>query len=260
MSAPEIGLGSAPMTGAASALVAAMSHVGPERERNEDAVLLPGVILGAAAQGGWSGTIECGSATLVQVIDGMGGHGAGSWASVLAASTLNELAAAVPPGLEPDQGWLASAIQETADTITDVGALKPATRIMGAATAGLMLGHRTVLAFNVGDCRVYVWEDGYLSLLTTDHRSRAGGGLTRSLGGTGTREVVTPDVVTMDRTVDRRYLLCSDGLTDTLEFEVLRELIAVDPVTSAASGLVAAAVDAGSHDNVTVAVVDVGSA
>ena len=245
---------------APGAFVAAWTDVGPQRERNEDAVLVAGLILGGADRGRWAGPVEPSPTSVVAVFDGMGGHGAGSVAAVLAAAMLNEHAATRAGGGGHDQAWLETALQACADTVTDVGSLRPETRIMGAVVAGLLLGRHTVLAFNVGDARVYVYEGGYLSQLTTDHRSSSSGRLTRSLGGTGVREAVAPDVVDMDRRVTRRYLLCSDGLSDTLDFDVLRDLVAAESATTAAEALVAAAVSAGSHDNVTVAVVDVGAA
>jgi serine/threonine protein phosphatase PrpC len=241
-------------------MVAAVTDVGPTRARNEDAVCLPGVLLGAAPRGRWNGLVECGPRAIVQVIDGMGGHGGGSIASVLSGLMVNEIIAQSGPivaGSEPDESWVSGLLQRTGDTVVDVGALRPETQIMGAATAGLVLGSRSTLVFHVGDCRAYVLEDGYLSLLTADHRSRSGGGLTRSIGGTGRRETVATDFLSMDRAAARRYLLCTDGLTDTLDFDAIRESLSADSVTRAALQLVEAACAAGSSDNVTVIVVDV---
>lgn len=248
----------APTSEVSSVAVAAVTDVGPTRERNEDAVLVPGVVLGGASRGRWAGMVDCGAGAVVQVIDGMGGHGAGSIASVLAATMMNEFTAARPVAAEPDSEWLAQRIQAVGDAVTDFGALDPRTKIMGAVAAGLIIGKRTVLVYNVGDCRVYVLEDGYLSLLTTDHRGRTGG-LTRSLGGTGKRETVEADMIPMDRSAFRRYLLCSDGLTDTLEFDAIREAVQAGTVAQAATRLVTEAVAAESRDNVTVLVADVGA-
>lgn len=243
-----------------SVQVGMATDVGPTRKRNEDAAVLPGVVLGAADRGRWQGELSPGPCAIVQVIDGMGGHGAGSVAATLCALSVNESAAQDPrpdPEDEPDPAWLTATLQRASDLVVDVGQLSPATQIMGAATAGIVVGHRTVLVFNVGDCRVYVLEDGYLSLLTSDHRARGSGGLTRSIGGTGRREQVVPDVIDMDRSVPRRYLLCSDGLTDTLDFEQILAGVATGNPMDAADALVAAAVAAGSRDNVTVITVDV---
>ncbi|MGH3244627.1 MAG: hypothetical protein ACRDOI_00200, partial [Trebonia sp.] len=53
--------------------------------------------------------------------------------------------------------------------------------------------------------------------------------------------------------------ICSDGLFSELPDEVILALLAVGPPEQAADALVAAANDAGGHDNVTVVVVDIES-
>lgn len=247
----------------APVIAAVVTDIGPTRKRNEDAALVPGVIFGGADRSRWSGELQPGPRAVVQVIDGMGGHGSGSVASTLTALAVNEQAALLPAPdstVAPDPAWVSQTMQRAADLVVDVGALSQATQIMGAATAGIVVGRAELLAFNVGDCRVYVLDDGYLSLLTTDHRSRVSGGLTRSIGGTGRREQVVTDVVKMDRGVPRRYLLCSDGLTDTLDFEQISAGVRLGNPLESAQHLVATAVAAGSHDNVTVVVVDVPAA
>lgn len=258
---PLLASGPAPVTGAAHnfADVAVVTDVGPTRKRNEDAALLPGVILAGADRGRWSGTVPEGPRSLVMVIDGMGGHGAGSVASSLAALVINEAAAELPrPGVnaQPDPAWISAALQRAGDVVTDVGALDAATRIMGAALVGLVVGALSVQVFHVGDCRCYVLDEGYFSLLTSDHRSRSGG-LTRSIGGTGRREVIVADQANLERERDRRFLLCSDGLSEALDFETIHSLVVVGTPSQAANALVDAAVLAGSLDNVTALVADV---
>ena len=54
-----------------------------------------------------------------------------------------------------------------------------------------------------------------------------------------------------------RYLICSDGLFSELPDDVILPLLAASVPQQAADALVAAACDAGGHDNVTVVVVDI---
>ena len=56
-----------------------------------------------------------------------------------------------------------------------------------------------------------------------------------------------------------RYLVCSDGLFSELPDDVILPLLAAGAPQQAADALVAAANDAGGHDNVTVVVVDIDS-
>lgn len=235
---------------------AVVTDVGPTRQRNEDAALVQGTILAAQPHGSWFGELP-GPYSLIQVVDGMGAHGGGSMASALVALTMNEVLAATPEISEPEE-FIAQSLQLVGDLVVDVGALRPQTRIMGAATVGLFIDGAAVYAYNVGDCRAYVEEGDYLSLISTDHRARVSGALTRSLGGTGKIEVITPALVKIDRLSPRRFLLCSDGLTDTLPFQDIKKLMTRDTALEVANALVNAAVRASSTDNITVAVVDVG--
>ena len=233
-----------------------VTDVGPVRSANEDSALLPGHVLCASTHARWQGVLHCGAGAICAVIDGMGGHGGGALASATAAINLQQAASRLSDALEPDAAWVRHEIQGTSDLMVDIGKLRPETQIMGATAVGLVLGCEEVIVFSIGDSRAYVLETGYLTQLTNDHRGRAGG-LTRSLAGTGHRVVAEPDVQSMDRSVARRYLLCSDGLTDTLSFEEIKELINSD---AAALDLVQAAISAGSHDNVTVMIIDVPAA
>jgi len=79
--------------------------------------------------------------------------------------------------------------------------------------------------------------------------------VTRVLGG-GASEV-EPDVWLLPVSPGDRMLLCSDGLTDELsDARIQAELRAEDEAQAAADRLVAAALAAGGHDNVTAIVLD----
>ena len=58
-------------------------------------------------------------------------------------------------------------------------------------------------------------------------------------------------------TTGDRYLICSDGLFSELPDDIILPLLAVGVPQQAADALVAAAVDEGGRDNVTVVVVDI---
>jgi protein phosphatase len=79
--------------------------------------------------------------------------------------------------------------------------------------------------------------------------------VTRVLGGGATQ--VEPDVWLLPVSPGDRMVICSDGLTDELsDARIEAELRAQDGAQAAADRLVAAALAAGGHDNITVIVVD----
>lgn len=207
------------------------------------------------------------------VADGMGGHAAGDVASAAVVTRLQE-------GLSGDflePGWIDRALREaTADIAlaADDDELGVGTTVTGIALTAQGDGvYWTV--FNVGDSRVYLYEDRELSRLTVDHsvvqelvdsgaikpedaeshpRSNI---ITRAVGFN--LEPV-PDYWMLPVRANVRLLLCSDGLTKELkETEIRRHLAARHDAEQTARALVSAALEAGGRDNVTVIVVDVKS-
>jgi serine/threonine protein phosphatase PrpC len=130
------------------------------------------------------------------------------------------------------------------------------------------------MSFNVGDSRVYSWDDGTLVQLTVDHSAVQEllnrGLITRAemarhpQRNVITRAVGVDDFVNADIWLTpvggrQLYLICSDGLTKELGDEeiaaVLRDF-RDDHSDDPAERLVAAALAAGGADNVTVVVLE----
>jgi serine/threonine protein phosphatase PrpC len=78
--------------------------------------------------------------------------------------------------------------------------------------------------------------------------------VTRALG---TDPAPRPDYWLLPAKAGERFLLCSDGLYTEVEDERIAVLLASGSPQVAAPALVAAAEEAGGHDNITVLVVDV---
>ncbi len=77
--------------------------------------------------------------------------------------------------------------------------------------------------------------------------------VTRSLG---TEVAPVPDLWVFPPSPGERFVICSDGLSNELGPEQIRRVVAeVDDPQQAAVALVAAALEAGGRDNVTVIVV-----
>lgn len=123
---------------------------------------------------------------------------------------------------------------------------------------------------HVGDTRAYRIRDGAIEQLTRDHsllatlddvdaltpelRLRYGHVLARALG---TRDGERVDARTVDVLPGDAFVLCSDGVHGVLDDRHLLEIVASHSVELAAERLVAAALAAGSRDNVTAVVVRV---
>ncbi|MCA9558550.1 MAG: serine/threonine-protein phosphatase, partial [Myxococcales bacterium] len=120
---------------------------------------------------------------------------------------------------------------------------------------------------NVGDSRVYRLRDGVLDRLTVDHTlsraMRLDPGRASPLDHVLTRAIGAEAQVTVDVGVallarGDRFLLCSDGVSDVLDDELLAYVLNLDPDAHAvARALVDGAVAAGSEDDATALVMDV---
>ena len=240
--------------------VGSFTHVG-RRSNNEDSVL-------AAPELG-----------LFVVADGMGGYEGGEIASRLVVDSLSEFfrrnaedrELTWPCGLDPEVSMEENLLRvglQLADLEVRLRKQGQLAQMGATAVALVVRGARAVLA-HVGDSRIYRLREGVLEQLTRDHsliammealegrpiaKERAAQFahvVTRAVGQTGDS---TPELQAIDARRGDTFLLCSDGLSDPLEPEVIRRLLALPP-QRAAEQLVAAAYDAGGSDNISAVVV-----
>jgi serine/threonine protein phosphatase PrpC len=145
---------------------------------------------------------------------------------------------------------------------------------MGTTLVAVLVDGSQFSVANVGDSRVYLVSAEGIRRLTEDHsfvaeamkrgQSEAEAmatpwkdALTRSIG---TDEEVEVDVFgPYPIEDDSAFLMCSDGLYKTLDDDELRDLFKRSGgARGAAQSLVAAAFDAGSDDNISVAIAEYG--
>ncbi|HVT43721.1 MAG TPA: Stp1/IreP family PP2C-type Ser/Thr phosphatase [Thermoanaerobaculia bacterium] len=241
-----------------------MSHVGRQRQHNEDAFLVEE------------------QAKLFLVADGMGGHAAGEIASRIAVDTISEFILHT----EEEEGTWPHAYDETLKRSTNrlMAALKLANsrvleamrkdarlRGMGTTVVASLLDGETVSFAHVGDSRAYLIRGAQMSRITNDHswvfeQVQAGmlteeeaerhplrNVITRALGGALS---VIPDASEVESRSGDLYLLCSDGLTGMVpEDEILRTLTEHENLEDACTSLIDCANERGGYDNVTAVLV-----
>jgi protein phosphatase len=207
------------------------------------------------------------------VADGMGGHANGERASRRIVEEFDASTGSGSPTTTP------AVLATIAAANTGVRALSArsarARAVAGSTLSGFALvddhGDPEWLIFNVGDSRVYLWQDETLRQVTVDHsavQELVDAGEISSLQAEfhPDRNVVTRAIgVRADVKIDVRrvplvgrqvLIACTDGLTRELSddriADILRSVDAGTTFAPAARRLVAAAVDAGGKDNVTV--------
>jgi serine/threonine protein phosphatase PrpC len=217
-------------------------------------------------------------AHLFAVADGMGGHRAGAQASALAVTTLegyvleslqwfSDLSAGDQTLLRDFQ----AALVETDARLFAVSEQRPELSGMGTTLTVAWCQDAELCVLHVGDSRCYIARGDTLHQLTQDHtlvgELRRRGAITEEeASGHTLRHVITNAVggpaPGVNVEVQRAHLepgdallLCSDGLTEMVPDDAIREMLAAEPDPKAAcERLVAAALAAGGRDNVTVVV------
>jgi protein phosphatase len=204
------------------------------------------------------------SAPLFVVADGMGGAQAGEVASRIAADAFES---ADRQG-EAAEAFLRRIAEAANNRIHGLAQSDSSRSGMGTTlTAALVDGDEVAIA-HVGDSRAYVYRDGMLRLLTTDHslveELRRQGRLTEEQAedhpqrsiitrALGPEAKVDVDTLTVSARPDDVFLLCSDGLTTMMkESEIAATLESAESLDAAVVELVAQANEAGGRDNITV--------
>ena len=262
--------------------VSGLSHPGKVRPRNEDHFIVTriGRYLETALTSLPPGEVperaeEVGYAMIVA--DGMGGHAGGELASRMAISGLVKLVLAMPDWIfRIDETVQSEATERSQRRLRDLNALliehgrqDPEFRGMGTTlTAARSMG-RHLQVVHVGDSRAYLLRGGWLHRLTRDHTYvqllldsgqltpeeaedfGARHVLVNALGGFD--EDVEVDVDHLQLASGDRLLLCSDGLTDLVDDDGIRQVLMECPISAdACRRLVDLALERGGKDNVTV--------
>jgi serine/threonine protein phosphatase PrpC len=244
-----------------------LTHVGRQRQHNEDAFLIEN------------------DARLFLVADGMGGHAAGEIASRIAVDSIQEF---ILHTKEDDGTWphaydekfkrstnrLMAAVRLANTRVLE--AMRKDARLRGMGTTVVAcLADGDVMSFaHVGDSRGYLIRGNQLSRVTNDHswvfeQVQAGmlteaeaekhplrNVITRALGGALS---VSPDASETICQPGDTFLLCSDGLTGMVpEDQILRVVTESEDLESACQALVDTANERGGLDNVTAILVRVG--
>lgn len=224
--------------------VAVRTNIGKVRKTNQDAL------------------IDAPGDSLWGVADGMGGHNGGETASAGARDGLMEQLA----GKSPEQGALRTAIGAVNRSLFLRQKEDESLSGMGTTLTVLWVSDQCVYIGHVGDSRAYRLRDGEFRQMTEDHSVVAellrSGMLTpeqaanHPMRNVITRAVGTEDGIEIDLLCEERrpgdvWLVCSDGLHGMVTDEKMAEIIRNNKLEKAADKLIAAALEGGGRDNVS---------
>ncbi len=209
---------------------------------------------------------------LTIVADGMGGHASGEVASQMAIELISEYYYADQES--PTADALHNAIQLANAEIFATSESDEKYFGMGTTLIVLVLLNDRAIAAHVGDSRLYRLRSNVLELLTMDHsqvmemvkegiisleEARNHDDKNVILRAIGTQKKVEIEFTEAFKIEPNdEFLLCSDGLSDMLEDEEIRQVwTRAENIHAASEGLINRAKENGGHDNVTVAIVKV---
>ncbi len=229
------------------------SDVGRVRGHNEDKIL-----------------VSSGCRWLI-VADGMGGYEGGEVASQLAVDAAHQYLKAhytADWSVARASEVLEAAVVCANKAVVDGARQQETLASMGSTLLIVASCGEGMVSSHVGDSRLYRYQDGVLKRLTTDHTVieaciEAGvvsanearllgvrGSLTRGLG---VREDVTVDTNPHVASSGARILLCTDGLTDMIDDDQIKSVLArCNHNADAVSALIDAANQNGGRDNISV--------
>ena len=234
--------------------VTAFTDTGLVRDHNEDALLVQGWICQAAS--GSLVTMEfpsdMRSAFVCAVADGMGGHAGGDLASRVALGLIGDAASTWRTPQD-----IARSLAETNDRVRRLGA-DPDLRGLGTTVAGISVFDDAVVAFNIGDSRIYNVDHGFLKQVShddsvTDKHGRPTNVITQSLGQDG---AVEPHLRTTPRD-GSSYLICSDGVSGGVSPSSLRAAVLKATSRDCAESIIDMTRANGADDNFSFLLVEV---
>lgn len=240
-------------------------NIGRRRANNEDNFYFAGRTLPSENRGlkaSVSMEAPLSGEMVFGVFDGMGGEKYGEEASYMAAKTAKESLEKLSEYVYPPRDCLNRLLDAMNGAVCQRARELKASRMGSTAVMMLFTGSFAYVA-NLGDSRAFRLRNGELLQLSEDHTDakflQSQGitgrkpGLTQHLG-IWPEEMVLEPYIAKGEIQDRdRYLLCSDGLTDMLtNVDICTLMKEEGDICHLTDRLVAAALEKGGHDNVTV--------
>ena len=229
-----------------------ISHPGSRRRINQDNFICDGRYMQAENDGTVfpiEGYVSANASAVFGVFDGMGGEECGEVASFIAA----EAAASLRIG--GDVIGDISAYCTRANGEICRYAAENGIGTMGTTAAMMVFAPDEIVLCNIGDSRIYRFSGGRLEQISQDHTAVGIYGrkppLSQHLGIPPSELLIEPYLAAGRYNKNDIYLICSDGLTDMLNNEEIRELLCDKKFDGIAPRLLNRAIEKGGKDNIS---------
>lgn len=232
-----------------------LTDVGKVRDHNEDSVII----------------VQNNSGEyLLAVADGMGGHKAGEVASSIAISHIGKRFRDLGSvGNKEDAiNWIKEVVSEANVKIFNYTVENPESKGMGTTLVMALFTKEFLLFGNIGDSSGFVIKKGHLHKITTDHTLVnllvKSGELTEEeakehprknvlMKALGAQNTVEMDVFNVETDIEG-ILLCSDGLTNMLDYDQIEKVLNEDlDIEKKVQKLIYKSNNRGGNDNISIA-------
>jgi len=205
---------------------------------------------------------------LLLVADGMGGHQAGEVASRMASEIIGQeyFKDSKNGGAEKS---LRRAFENANQKIFQSAAANRAQQGMGTTCTAIVVIDEELYFAHVGDSRAYLYKDGKVTRITTDHtyvqELVKSGEITAEEAEThpkrniltnamGTKPEVKVDtgICPAEFSIGNKLMLCSDGLYDYLNDQEIGQYLTQASLAESAEIMINEAKKRGGHDNITI--------
>lgn len=229
------------------------SSIGKCRKANQDNFSCNGEFMESENQG--TGGVKEGTASVKKlpvfgVFDGMGGEERGEMAAFIASRHMSEFDFGKESG---EKGFFTFCTQANRQICQY--ATENEVSSMGTTAAILRFEKNKSILCNIGDSKIFLFNEGNLTQLSYDHVGIAAFGrkppLTQNLGIPEDEMIIEPYVAAGDYAPGEIYLICSDGITDMLTQLQIQQILTEHSGREAAEKLLEGALVSGGRDNIT---------
>ncbi len=239
-----------------------ISNIGKAREKNEDSLLVNGLLVSGVNMDKPLSMQSAETGQIYVVADGMGGHQRGEVASRTVLQVFKKRYREIKKA-----GDISEIMWYSKETLNIAARDDRNSSRMGTTVSGIFLADKEAFVFNCGDSRVYRLQGGSLERLTRDHS------VVQELFDLGTitedemrfhpqKNIITSaliadllgsmpefDVKTISVSGDTTFLICSDGLWESVKREDMEKCFKDQKKT--AECLFDRAISGGGRDNIS---------
>ncbi len=228
------------------------SNIGKCRKTNQDNFFCNGEMMDYKNEGTGkicSGNAFCEEEPVFCVFDGMGGEECGEMAAYLAAEEMKN--SDFSDGME--NGFRSFCRNANLKICQKTEELEITS--MGTTAAIIRFAKEESGLCNIGDSKIFLLSDGELSQISFDHVGISAFGkkppLLQNLGIPESEMQIDPYIAIGNYQDGDIYLLCSDGLTDMVTTDRIKQILLENPGKTAAQMLLDEALENGGKDNIT---------